>query len=294
MKRISTMKNAVIFSIFFFLMGIVPLTGNQAFAAELGISLLAQNEDSQEYDQAQSEGYESEPYQENEGEYDQEQPEPYQENGGDYGQEQLEPYQENEGEYGQEQLEPYQENEGEYGQEQLEPYQENEGEYDQEQQMPNEPEPYQENDGLIDQEQLEKDEPGPGQDPDVDLQNDLPAPSDLMPDAALSGGSLASPLASGQCDKAAGKVIILLNAAGIHSGTTYIKSEGKVVFSNTAKATHVVTVSPQGILSSNSFKIFPNNKVFMFASSVTQTKHGIIKVNAGKSNETVHDVIICP
>jgi hypothetical protein len=330
MKRISTMKNAVILSVLFFLMGIVPVTGNQAYAAEQGVPLLAQNEYSQE-----SEGGEQDTYSENEGEYDQEQPDQYQENEGENYQEQPEEqYQENEGENYQEQPEEqYQENEGENYQEQPEEqYQENEGEnyqeqpeeqYQendeqnyQEQPEPSEPEPYQgEGDqyyqdqpdqnqnepelgqdpgALIGQELLEKGEPGSGQDLDGELQGDLPAPGDLTDDAALSAGGSASTLASGQCDKAAGKVIFLLDNVGIHPGTTYIKSRGMAVFSNSGPVTHPVTISPSGFFDSNSFRVIPGTKVYTKASSATQSKHGRIIVNQGKSNETVHDVVICP
>jgi hypothetical protein len=309
MKRIPTMKNAVILTVLLFMMGMVPSTGSQVSAAAQGLPLFAQNEYSQE-----GEGGERETYSENEGEYDQDQQGEYedapgQEDGGQYYEEQPdqnepEPYQGSDDQYRDEhsessESEPGAENEGEYDQEQQDQYeqeqdQEIDNQYNEEQPEPVEPVPGSEDGGLIDREQPDKDEPGSGGDLEQRLQEDVPALGDTPPDAALSGGSSSMQASSGQCSKAAGKVIILLGSAGIQSGTTYIKSEGKVIFSNTANVTHPVTASPSGILSSDSFRITPHSKVFMFAGSTTQTRHGTVKVNAGKSNQTVHDVIICP
>ncbi len=279
-----------------------------------------------QYNEEQPEPLEPPPYQEGDRDYNQEPPEqleppPYQEGDRDYNQEppeQLEqpPYQEGENQYNEEplpqlpeappvypeierqyneqppELPPLPEGDGQ-DEQQPQPYQDNGGE-----QYPNLPEPTLPEPTLpepgLDRAPLEQDEPGLQKEIDKQLNRDLPALED-KPQAGLPAfDDPAVETASGQCSQAAGKVIILLDAVGIHSGTTYIKANGKVIFDNNGNVTHAVTVKPTGILSSASFRITPNSKVFMFAGATNQTRHGTVTVNAGKSNQTVHDIVICP
>ena len=148
-------------------------------------------------------------------------------------------------------------------------------------------------------EEMPADEPDFDIPPDMmpgDSDSDMPfedAPSLELSPAGPGGGALSPQATPAKCSQAAGRVIILLNSQGIHSGVTYLKPGARVEFSNQSNVTHKVKISPAGFFTSSNFTITPHSKVLMFAGSPSTVTGGSIVVNPG-SGQTVLDAVICP
>ena len=171
---------------------------------------------------------------------------------------------------------------------QPQPYQE-----DGDRQYPKLPEPLLPDPGL-ERAPLEQDEPGLQNEIDKQLNKGLPALEDT-PQAglpALDDPALA--LASGQCANSGGRVTILVNDDGVASGTSYVKSGKSVAFLHGGTVGQDVTITPDGFFNTKGFRITPGSKLYATARQTAKPIHGLVKVSAGKSNETAHDVVICP